>query len=118
MPEAKPTPKAGPVPSGRFQMLREGLQEAEARVFVENALLDRSTKLGPDLAKRCKEVCDSQTRFLRYLAECQYDAGLSPHTVEGQSQRLFELTADVAKALAKQNGRPPKMGIGRLSSWR
>ena len=40
--------KSGPVPTGRTRMLQEGLQEAEVRIFVQNAILDddKKAKLG------------------------------------------------------------------------
>ena len=38
------------------QLLRESQQEAEARVFVQNVLLDHADKLGPELAGECKKI--------------------------------------------------------------
>jgi len=50
----------GPVATARLENLREGLQECEARILIENALLDAKQKqrLGPDLAKRARAVLD------------------------------------------------------------
>jgi len=103
----------GPIASVRSEMLREGLQEAEARVFVQNALLneDLRTKLGPALAGRAKELCDQRTRDLRYLSEYSIaDLGkepwkahyiFSPSEWQERSLRLYEMAAEVAKALAR-----------------
>jgi hypothetical protein len=56
----------GPVTTTRFEMMREGLQEAEARVFIEKALLDPAAKarLGDELAERCQEMLDERVRTL------------------------------------------------------
>jgi len=54
----------GPVATARFEMLREGLQECEARIFIEQALGEQSSraKLGKALASRCQELLDERTR--------------------------------------------------------
>ncbi|MBN2582859.1 MAG: hypothetical protein JXL80_07290, partial [Planctomycetes bacterium] len=51
----------GPVASARLENLREGLQECEARILIENALLDEASakRLGDDLAKRARKVLDA-----------------------------------------------------------
>jgi len=91
----------GPVPSVRSELLREGLQEAEARVFCQNALLDENlkTKLGPDLARRSGEVCDNRTRALRYLG--QFGA-FRPSEWQDRSLELYDLAAEVHRALGQK----------------
>ena len=44
----------GPVATQRFEALREGIQESEARIYIEKALTDEAllAKLGDDLAKQ------------------------------------------------------------------
>jgi hypothetical protein len=93
--------KDGPLHSCRSRMLLESLQEAEARVFVQNALLDdqKRAKLGDQLTKRCEKVCDDRTRAFRYLSEYHYAYVMNPTDWEAQSEKLFELTGEVAKAL-------------------
>jgi hypothetical protein len=97
--------KDGPVPSIRFQLLRESLQEAEARVFVQNALLDEAlrAKLGKDLADRCTRICDDRTQWLRHMSEF-WAFGLAqriviPGDLERRSAELYDLAAEVDKAL-------------------
>jgi hypothetical protein len=63
----------GPVATARFELLREGLQECEARIALEQALGEG--KLSPDLAARCKEVIAERNHAIVM--------GLSPHTSEG-----------------------------------
>ncbi|MCK4283189.1 MAG: hypothetical protein KAX44_02645 [Candidatus Brocadiae bacterium] len=54
----------GPVATARFEMLREGLQECEARIFIEQALGDegKRAQLGEDLAGRCQDLLDERAR--------------------------------------------------------
>jgi len=53
----------GPVATARFEMVREGIQECEARIVIEEALLDETKRkrLG-DLATRAQAVLDARTR--------------------------------------------------------
>jgi len=57
----------GPVATVRFEMLREGIQACEARIFIEDALTDppKRDRLGADLARRCQEVLDERVRANR-----------------------------------------------------
>ncbi len=95
----------GPISTIRLEMVREGLQESEARIFIEKALLDESlqAKLGKVLAARCQEVLDSRTRLLR--AENPGSLSISPrlsYLGEGWQERsvnLFNAAANVEQAL-------------------
>ncbi len=57
----------GPVATIRFELLREGLQLAEARTFIERALTDPSkrARLGEDLARRCQQALDRRTYAIK-----------------------------------------------------
>ena len=63
----------GPVATARFELLREGLQECEARIALEEALA--GGKLSAGLAARCREVIEERNHAIVM--------GLSPHTAEG-----------------------------------
>jgi len=56
----------GPVGTARLENLHEGLQECEARILIENALLDADMKqrLGTDLAERARVVLDEHQRAM------------------------------------------------------
>ena len=56
----------GPVGTARSENLHEGLQECEARMLIENALLDADQKqrLGRDLAERARGVLDEHQRAM------------------------------------------------------
>ncbi len=56
----------GPVGTARLANLREGVQESEARIFIQDALLDeeKKAKLGDDLAKRAQTILDEHQRAM------------------------------------------------------
>ncbi|MHC4915600.1 MAG: RNA polymerase sigma factor [Planctomycetota bacterium] len=56
--------KKGAVATERFEMLREGLQETEARVFIERALVGK--KISGEPAARLQKMLDDRTKeFLK-----------------------------------------------------
>ena len=63
----------GAVATAHFEQMREGVQECEARIFIEQVLTDpaRREKLGQGLAQRCQALLD-----LRVPATC----GVWPNT--------------------------------------
>jgi hypothetical protein len=52
----------GPVATTRLEAFRQGLEECEARVFIDQALVDKGlrAKLGEGLAQRCQDVLDER----------------------------------------------------------
>ncbi|MFO7900250.1 MAG: hypothetical protein R6V58_14465 [Planctomycetota bacterium] len=96
----------GAIATDLFEMLREGLQEAEARIFIETALLDPAAKarLGDQLAARCQRLLDERVRtFMRAAGK----RNLLPadwlwyHGSDWQarSERLYAAAAEVARKL-------------------
>lgn len=57
----------GAIPTARFELLREGVQECEARIVIDKALTDerQRAKLGPALAKQAQDLLDRRTDALR-----------------------------------------------------
>ena len=55
----------GAVATARFEQFREGVQACEARVFIEQALLDEAqrAKLGEDLAAHCQTALDDRILY-------------------------------------------------------
>jgi hypothetical protein len=113
----------GAMATTRFEMLREGVQECEARIFIEKALTDKAlrAKLGDDLAGRCQEILDERTRWvLRGLSSYIQSGEATHHAVrlegrrfpaamigyqlyigspwQDRSRDLFDAAAEVAKA--------------------
>ena len=63
----------GPVATARFEVLREGVQECEARIAIERAMAEG--KLSDELAARCRDLIAERNRAIAM--------GLSPHKAEG-----------------------------------
>jgi hypothetical protein len=57
----------GALPTARFEMLREGLQECQARIFIERTLRDEKAlaAIDKDLAARCQNLLDERTAMIR-----------------------------------------------------
>lgn len=96
----------GPVRTVRYEMLREGIQEAEARIRVEQALLEGT--LPGELAERCTELLKERHRarmrdgVFSHSHAAHDDPfvsriwGVDPEWQQ-LSARLFELAAEVAE---------------------
>ena len=101
--------KSMPAHSCRSQLMRESQQEAEARVLVQDALLDetRKARLGTELAKECQEICDQRSRIFLYSAIYFGEAGNEYGRVFNQerwdvlTERLYVAAGKVIKAADK-----------------
>jgi hypothetical protein len=104
------TPYLYPGPDGalgtiRFEMLREGIEECEARIFIEKALLDKDARarLGEELAKRAQDLLDERVRSLLACTNKGGKKGDSADFAEtdwrGASRQLYTLVAEVAAKL-------------------
>lgn len=96
--------KRGPLPTIRFEMIRAGVQEAEARIFIEKTLTDEKLRrrLPEDLAKQCQGLLDGRTREI-IIAKTDSDASwlwYARGCLIERSERLFAAAAEVARALA------------------
>jgi hypothetical protein len=89
----------GPVSSVRLEMVREGAQETEARVYLERALADKAKreKFGEDLVSRCREHLDRRLGDV-LTARGYWDTLVWRHW-ERQKGELFTLAAEAAAAL-------------------
>jgi len=91
----------GVLSTGRLEMMREGLQECEARIFIEDALLDKAklAKVGPELEKRCWALLN---RRVSAIHSANGRMGTLVFLGSGRQERareLFALAAEVASKL-------------------
>jgi hypothetical protein len=116
--------EGGPVATNRLIALVEGIQECEARIFIERALTDEGSraKLGEDLAKRAESVLDERLRFMwKTLSNYQlggpmffgatawrWTAGIPGHRWflgsgwQERSRALYAVAAEVADKLGER----------------
>jgi len=97
--------KNGALATVRSEAFRESVQEVEARIYIEKALLDDAGKatLGDELVGRCRAALDERIRM------CNGSAGEGePWYISSgwakRSELLFCLAAEVA---AKYGGKEP-----------
>lgn len=98
---AQPGPE-GPVPTMRFQMMREGVQEAEATILLAEALESKSDRLGPELTEEARAVYIERINTAR-----RYNGSrgmLVEHDHFGWQDRSQRLYATVGKIAAKLEG--------------
>jgi len=100
----------GAAPTLRYELVRENMQECEARIFLEKQLiLKKMCPLSPALKARAQAVLDERTRWhrLNYKFHGRGDAAVSwPCSGwEERAIRLYEAAAAAAKELAKKKRR-------------
>jgi hypothetical protein len=94
----------GAVATVRFENAREGIEESEARVFLERALLDKDKPLPENLAKRCQDLLDERREAIRVCRVNMLYAYIfwRGHTLYGLTdarsriRRLYDLAGEVA----------------------
>jgi len=92
----------GAIATARFEMLREGVQEAEARIVIERVLTDPAAraKLGEERVRRFQDLLDQRTRDIRRAKTASDVAWLwYASVIEERSDRLYAAAAEVARLL-------------------
>jgi hypothetical protein len=93
----------GAVSTERYENIREGIQDCEARIFIEKAILAGS--LDPALAKKCQDLLDDRQWIIR--AACMNSIGLrwgaggwfEGSGFSGLTEKLYAAAAEVAAKL-------------------
>jgi hypothetical protein len=85
----------------RSEMIREGVQEAEARIFIEKAILGK--KLPAGLAKEAQAVLDERQRIMRAAEIVLRDwKWLEGDLFRAElAEKLYSTAARVAAALGR-----------------
>jgi len=96
----------GAVSTVRFEQLREGVQECEARIFIEKILTDKAlaAKLGDELAKKVQEALDDRvvqlrTAFVDKKEAKGWDWFAGESGWQDRSEKLFAAAAEAAAKL-------------------
>ncbi|KPK78917.1 MAG: hypothetical protein AMJ81_14425 [Phycisphaerae bacterium SM23_33] len=81
-------------------MMRENIQECEARIFVEKLLLEKPPGLGEQLAGKCQDLLDERTRWHRTQALAAESCISWPYSGwEARRAKLFDAAAEAAAQL-------------------
>ncbi len=112
--------ETGPVAMNRLVALQEGVQESEARIFIEDALLNRDlAAAAPELAERCRDALHERLLYMwKGLDDMQfggwgvtawrYQPGVSGHAwllgtePHSRTRELYELAGEVEQALREK----------------
>ena len=83
----------------RLETYRQGVQEAEARIFIEKALDNQASKakLGDELATRAQDLLDARAR--RMLTYVPIPLWYPGSHWEDSSEKLYAIAAEVAAAV-------------------
>lgn len=98
----------GAIATLRYEMLREGIEDTEARIFLEKILdnLARKKLLGDELARRCQDLLDQRVRMnlwtIRGTGNYVSWIGYAGSGIEARSAKLFDMAAEVAGKLNLQ----------------
>jgi hypothetical protein len=118
----------GAIPTADFLIFREGIQECEARIFLEKILTDEGgrSRLGDDLARRAQELLDERTRHAAWILDLKHmnhnsrggilgsGCPLTPpgwYAWSGWQERSGRLYALAAEAAKKAKAGDPTSGI-------
>jgi hypothetical protein len=87
----------GPVPTIRYELFREGLQEAEAAILIAEAAETKADRLGKELADRCRRV------FVDRINAVRASRGIlrASEDFSGWQKRSAELYSAAAEVAAK-----------------
>lgn len=91
----------GPLSTVRFEQLREGVQQAEAMIFVAEAVGEHADDLGPELADRCRSLLRERIRFCLRRAPEQY----GQHYFRSYHHEWQELNAELFTTAAEVSAR-------------
>ena len=82
-------------------MMRENIQECEARIFLEKLLTEKPPRLPAGLAARAQDVLDERTRWHRLQGIAAESVISWPYSGwEDRALKLFQTAAEAAKAVA------------------
>ncbi len=92
--------QSGGEPSQRFEALLEGIQEAEARIFLEQSL--RCGALGEDLSRQVRDVLTRHHRETLYMPVGRIGVQIQEYSAGWQerSRRLYHAAEQAAQAVA------------------
>lgn len=95
--------KDAPGSTVRLEVMREALQEAQARIFVQNVLLNAAqrAKLPAQLQDRAEQTCLERTQALRYISEFWEEGIIDPLRWQERSAKLYQLAGEISLALGQ-----------------
>jgi len=106
----------GAIATVRFEQFREGVQDAEAMIFVAEALGEHAERLGPELAARCRRLFIERMTYVRRRCPETYGRvyfRTYHYGWQDLAARLYDAAADVAGRLGRRQAREQTRGGSR-----
>lgn len=98
----------GALSSARFEMFREGVQQCEARMVLEKALLvpEERRRLSAELARRCREILEERAEMLRAAISTDDESWIwyPASGWELRVEKLFQAASEIQRTLAAKGG--------------
>jgi len=87
----------GAVATVSYEALRENIQECQARIFIEKALLDKDqrSRIGEELAAKAQALLDQRIR--NGLKRSDYRGVFAVSNLSELNEKLYEAAAEVSK---------------------
>ncbi|MFO7900961.1 MAG: hypothetical protein R6V58_18130, partial [Planctomycetota bacterium] len=104
--------KEGPIATVRSEAFREAVQELEARIYLEKALLDPAAPriVGARLLRRCRTALDERIRAVNVAAGGRRGRAAEAWFISSgwrvRAEALFDLAAEVAAAYGDKTPAP------------
>jgi len=89
----------GPVSTIRYELLCEGLQEAEAMIVIAEAANKSAAALGPDLTARCRQLLIDRINRARIQNNSYHPSARDYADRQADSTRIYATAAAVAAKL-------------------
>lgn len=94
---AQPGPD-GAIPTLRYELFREGMQEAEATMLIAEAAETKADKLGKELVDKCRRVFTERVNAVR-VCRGMFRGEDDPSFWQARSAELYATAAEVAAKL-------------------
>jgi len=93
--------KKAPVTTPRIEALREGVQETEARIFIQEAI--EAKKISGQLAEKAQKLLEARHQYCRLLHANKVELRVAIDDGDyARSLKLYQLAAEVAAAMGQK----------------
>jgi hypothetical protein len=90
----------GPVPTVRYELFREGMQEAEATILIAEAAETKADQLGKELADKCRRIFIDRINAVR-TARGMVRGNEDPSCWQARSAELYAAAAEAVGKTGK-----------------
>jgi len=96
----------GPETTIRYELLCQGVQDAEADIVVSDALANHADKLGKELADQCRQTLVDRLCYMRSGDQSAYETFMPRCNHYGWrdlDRRIYQCAAEVSRKLGESH---------------